>query len=344
MAKPKPGKIFLGSATVSGGGASRRHRELLEALCGVPCGSIVAVSGGCDSLSLLHACHRAGLQPIAAHFNHRWHPREDGWVQHLRSWCRRRGIPFYCGVSEHPTPGKETAAREERYQWLLELATALRVPSVLMAHHADDQAETVLMRLLRGTGPAGLAGMAVRSERQGVVLLRPWLHLRRQQIADYAKAYRLGYIDDPFNHPRYGLRNKIRSRVLPLLHRLAGHDITPALSRLARHCAEDCAYLEELARSALGECRDRSVPQRLHTRQLARLPAAISRRVVAAWLAEEYPGHHISEELLDGILAIATSTGLPSRLNLPGGAVVCRRAARLIVVQATAGAAVHHLG
>jgi tRNA(Ile)-lysidine synthase len=307
------------------------HTALLDALATVPRSSLVALSGGCDSLSLLHACHRAGLAPIAAHYNHRWQPAEDDWAEHLSNWCRRRGIPFHSAASAAPRPGNETAARDERYRWLLELAQKLGSPALLTAHHADDQAETLLMRLLRGTGPAGLGGIPPRSERDGVLLLRPWLHIARRQIVSYAKAHRLRFIDDPFNHPARSLRGAIRARLLPLMRELAARDIIPQLARLARHCADDNALLEELAATALRECRDRSRPDRLHARRLATLAPALRRRVLAAWLVQDYPGHHISEELLDGILALATSTRPPARLNLPGGGRLCRRQARLLI-------------
>jgi len=208
----------------------------------------VALSGGLDSMVLLDAAAVfAARQPIALsaiHIHHGLSPNADRWAEFCAMQCAARGVP----LTVHPLQLRrergrslEAIARAARYDRLL----AADVDVIALAHHADDQAETVLLQLLRGAGPQGLAAMpAFRSGRPA--LLRPLLDLTRVTLATYATARAVAWIDDESNADRRHARNFIRHQVAPLLAaHFAGYPAT--LVRAARHQAEAALLADELA-------------------------------------------------------------------------------------------------
>ncbi|GIV88137.1 MAG: tRNA(Ile)-lysidine synthase [Chloroflexus sp.] len=226
---------------------------------------LVAVSGGSDSLALLHmlaTLHaEGGPVPIVAHLDHGLRGAESAadaaFVASLAAeWGLRAVIE-----QAHLPPGTTSAtARIVRYTFLARTAIAEGVDAVLVAHQADDQAETVLMHLLRGAGPVGLRGMRERvvwSEwaapaiAAGVVpssgppLLRPLLMIRRTTLADYCKMHALTPRDDPTNRNLHYLRARIRHQLLPQLA-TENPQIYAALNRTARICAEDYDYIQQM--------------------------------------------------------------------------------------------------
>ena len=201
---------------------------------------LVALSGGLDSVVLLHLLRfrlaERGLRIGAAHFDHAM--RADSaadalWVQGL---CRAWGVPLVSARATVPLVG-ETAAREARYRFLHDAAAALQADRIATAHQRDDQAETVLFRLARGTGLAGLAGIPAR---RGLVV-RPLLPFARAELAAYARAEGLRYRDDPSNRAPGPARNRIRHVLLPALERSR----PGAAGRLA-----DIAALADVAQAA----------------------------------------------------------------------------------------------
>lgn len=213
-------------------------------------GLCVAYSGGRDSTALLDALHQASLGPLrAAHVHHGLHPDADAWEEHCRTFCEQRGID--CRVERvQVTPageGPEAAARDARYA---ALAAQLREGEVLVtAHHAGDQAETVLFRIARGAGPAGAAGMAPLRPLASGWLWRPLLDLPRSALEAHCRRHGLQWIDDPQNDGG----DNARSRLRPLLDGLEG--IVPgARAALARHAAlarQERSALDALADEAL---------------------------------------------------------------------------------------------
>ncbi len=186
----------------------------------------VAFSGGRDSHSLLHwlAQHRhmlpLGTQIVAVHINHHLQSDADAWSQHCAQVTNELAIPLV-QISEKvenlPRKSLEATAREVRYRAFRSLLTPSDM--ILTAHHADDQVETVLLALLRGAGPDGLAAMPrVRRLGQGY-LGRPWIALSRQQIEAYALHHQLNFIDDPSNYQLDFARNYLRHTVTPILKR-----------------------------------------------------------------------------------------------------------------------------
>ncbi|HEY8329433.1 MAG TPA: tRNA lysidine(34) synthetase TilS [Rhodanobacter sp.] len=199
------------------------HQHLHAALVSVPPAALcVALSGGPDSSALLHAlaqlpeARARGLR--ALHVDHGLHPDSAVWAAHCERFCAALDVPcevLRVQVDGGTGRGVEAAARDARYA---ALATPLRDGEyLLLGHHRDDQAETVLLKLLRGAGPEGLGGMhALRPFGRGQ-LWRPLLALSRQQLRDYVEAQRLDCIDDPSNRDTRLARNQLRHEILPRL-------------------------------------------------------------------------------------------------------------------------------
>ncbi|BCX88369.1 tRNA(Ile)-lysidine synthase [Methylomarinovum tepidoasis] len=215
----------------------------------------IGYSGGLDSHVLLHLCAElrpeTGLVFAAVHVNHRLHPDADLWQAHCRTVCEHLAMPFQAAVVDaRPAAGEspEEAARRARYRAFT--ATLQVGEALLLAQHQDDQAETVLLQLLRGAGPAGLAGMPASAPLGAGRLLRPFLDIPRRTLQDHAQAQGLNWIDDPSNADTRYDRNFLRHRVMPLLRR-RWPACARTLARSARHCGETVALLEKETNLAL---------------------------------------------------------------------------------------------
>ncbi|GAA0758594.1 tRNA lysidine(34) synthetase TilS [Ideonella azotifigens] len=218
----------------------------------------VATSGGRDSTALLHATLRqaagSGLQVLALHVHHGLMPQADAWLAHLAAQCQRwrsrhPHLRFDAArLSGSPSPGQsiEAWARRERYEALARMAKAHGAGLVLLAHHRRDQAETVLLQAMRGTGPAGLSAMPDLIEREGIVWARPWLQQPAQAIEDYVRRHRLRHIEDSSNHDTRFDRNRLRHQVLPALNQ-AFPQAEQQLQRLAEQAQAAAALIHEVA-------------------------------------------------------------------------------------------------
>lgn len=252
---------------------------------------LVAFSGGLDSSVLLDAvvqC-RAPATVLAWHVNHGLQAQADGWREHCKTLAAALGTGFGAtALVGRPSKGEslEEWARHGRYAALRAAAANAGAAAVLTAHHADDQVETVLMRLARGTGLKGASGMAERSWLGAVPLLRPLLGLSRAEISVWAQSRDLRWVEDPSNVDTRQLRNAVRHEVLPVLDRTFP-GFRRNLLRSAAHwraSAETLAELidEDLAAVALcdavlGECLSRA--------RWRALPAPRRDEVLRAWLA-----------------------------------------------------------
>ncbi len=227
----------------------------------------IALSGGVDSMVLLHGMYRIqqgvssknapNYPPIvefdALHIHHGLSPNADQWAAFCQRECDAREVPLTIvrvAVDRSNTDGQgiEGAARTARYQAFQRHAGS----RIVAAQHADDQAETVLHQMLRGTGIAGLAAMGeVRLVSPGQVLLRPLLSISRAEIEAYAALHEVGWIHDESNDDTAITRNFIRHEALPLLATRFPH-VAASLTRIARHAAESTEMLDALARIDLG--------------------------------------------------------------------------------------------
>ncbi|NPT59422.1 tRNA lysidine(34) synthetase TilS [Paraburkholderia elongata] len=217
-------------------------------------GIAVAFSGGVDSSVLLDAAVRvAGASRcVALHVHHGLSAHADEWLAHCEEFARERGVEFAAQRVEVPRdPGVsvEAAARDARYRALDAMCATRGIHTLWLAQHADDQAETVLLQLLRGAGLAGLAAMAPEYLPAGAsaVRMRPLLHLLRAQLEQYASARALRWIDDESNADTRYARNALRHEVTPAL---AVHfpGFRDALARTAAHAASAQRLLDDLAR------------------------------------------------------------------------------------------------
>jgi len=209
----------------------------------------VGLSGGVDSVVLLDTLLEGGAVPITAvHVHHGLSPNADAWADFCRDFCKARDVPLTIervSVDRAAPEGLEAAARSQRYA----VYAARPEPCVALAHHLDDQAETVLLQLLRGTGLKGVAAMPELRELPGshVRIYRPLLAMSRREIVARAKERGLSWIDDESNASTKHDRNYLRHEVAPLLDaRFPGW--RDAISRYARHAGAANELLDELAR------------------------------------------------------------------------------------------------
>lgn len=243
----------------------------------------LAYSGGGDSSALLHRLHALGMPGLrAVHVHHGLQASADAWASHCRAFCRQLGTPLkllrVSVAGDHPA-GPEAAAREARYAALREL---MRPGDCLVtAHHRDDQAETLLLRLLRGTGVAGAAAMRPVAEFAPGLLWRPLLEIPQERLRAYALAQGMEWVEDPHNSdPRYS-RSWLRTELMPGL-RQRWPQAGESLARFARHAGEVAGLLEALADLDLAATQQGVA---LSVSGLLSLPVARRHNLLRRWLA-----------------------------------------------------------
>lgn len=201
---------------------------------------ILAVSGGADSLALLDLMHalapELGLGLVVAHADHGVQPGSAAVAAAVRGVAGRYGVPCVVGELALGTGATETAARRARYAWLREVQRSRAARFLATAHHKDDQVETILLRVLRGSAPAGLAGMGPRAAGG---LVRPLLPFDRAELARHAADRDLPVYDDPANRDPRHLRSWVRAVLVPLLVERLGHRAADDVLRLGVHAARD---------------------------------------------------------------------------------------------------------
>lgn len=301
---------------------------------------LLAISGGRDSVALLHLLLEAGFTNlILCHLNHGLRGREsDGDAAFVRRLAKKHGLK--CEVETQAVAALaikqqlslETAAREARHSFLLRMAGKHDTWIVFMAHHAEDQAETILANLCRGSGLGGLAGMrAVQRLDSGLHLVRPLLRARRAEIDTYLKARRHKFREDSSNRSTKHRRNRLRHEALPLLNDVFARDVSELITRLGVLAGRDDDCLQRQAfdyLSATGHLNpDNSLP---FTEELLSLHPAVLSRVIALWLRTvlELPG--IENDVIDAAMTMLTPGGA-AKINLPHDKHLRRKARRLWV-------------
>ena len=207
-------------------------RALQQTLANIPADQAVAValSGGKDSVALalvaVQVCAQRGQPLYFFHIHHGLMPEADAWAEHVAELARALAVPLvvrHVQVDLAQGLGTEASAREARYQALAVLADEHQVAALLLAHHQQDQAETVLLRLLRGAGVLGLSAMQEDVARQGMRLLRPWLNIERAELVAIAQEFadRTGWqaVHDPSNTDPHYKRGAFRTELLPVLEK-----------------------------------------------------------------------------------------------------------------------------
>lgn len=281
----------------SGGDGMLSPKQLktrLDAL-GVTAGDhlLIAVSGGADSLALLDLCVRLRatypLTVSAVHVNHALRPESAREADAVRAYCETVAVPLEIvtwPVSDHPATGIEAAARRFRYATFAAVASRVGATAVLTAHHQDDQAETVLFRLLRSGAAASAAGIAARSTRAGVTYLRPLLGVPRAELRAYAAQRALPVQEDASNADTQYSRNFLRHRVLPVIR----SRFPRGAEHLARFAVEQQGMLALAAQAttqALTQLGDD--PQVIDLGRITVQDAAARRLILQAALARVVP-------------------------------------------------------
>ena len=275
---------------------------------------VCALSGGADSVALLWALYllREKLQITlsAAHFNHGLRGEESDRDQAFaEALCRQYDIPIYLGSGSVTagSKGLEAAAREARYQFFDTLPG-----KVATAHTADDNAETVLMHMVRGTGLKGLGGISPIRGR----IIRPMLTVTRQEVLDFLQEYCLHHIEDSSNETDQFLRNRIRHSVMPLLKQ-ENPSLCETLSQMALRLRQDEQVLQELTRGELPA-----------VSELRRMPQPLRSRYLAAFL-EQCGIKEPESEHLTLAEKLVFSEKPSARASFPGGITLCRNYDRL---------------
>jgi tRNA(Ile)-lysidine synthase len=291
---------------------------------------LLAVSGGPDSTALLlmaseWAARGKGARVAAATVDHGLRP--EGAVEALAvaDLSRRLGVPHHLLAwrGEKPATRIQERAREARYRLLGERARLIGAEALVTAHHADDQAETVLFRLLRGSGLAGLRGMARATDRDGLRILRPLLELEKADLVAFCEARGVAFVHDPSNANPHYARTRLR-RLLPLLA-AEGLD-SAALRRLARRAGEVEAALGR--QTAEVETRLRDGGDGLDARKLFGEPLAIAQRILAGRIAA-VGGRELSQIGLEKIERVTEELSLAQRQGRAHGANLAGAVVRL---------------
>jgi tRNA(Ile)-lysidine synthase len=307
-------------------------RQALQKLGWEGSGTLVAISGGPDSVALLRVMHiltQDSSSPLlAAHFNHRLRGAQSDADEHfVRSLCEQLGIPLVVGYPSTPIERKagggslEHAARIQRYRFLVRTASYYQIRYVLTAHTGDDQAETILFRILRGTGLRGLCGIpAKRVLAEGIVVLRPMLEVTREEVLDFLKSAHQEFREDQSNwDPRF-VRNRIRHELLPLLERQYRPNVRQSLIRLgllARGLYEFLQpIIEQNAEAAAISCGFDHL--RLNTCQLNQLPDFLLGEVLQyLWERQGWPLGEMSQSHWQRLMALVRRAAAESNSSLP---------------------------
>lgn len=296
---------------------------------------VVGVSGGVDSVCLLHVLasirHETGIELHAAHLNHKLRGAEsDADAEYVAELCGDLGINVTIesrSVKRYRARRRcslEEAAREVRYNFFREVLDSVGADAVAVAHTANDQAETILMHLIRGTGLSGLVGMrpsvglALRNGRY-LTIVRPLLEVTRGETLSYCVAHGLKPREDSSNRSLAHLRNRVRAELLPLLGEY-NPSIIRTLCRSARIFAEDMAYLDDIVRQAFDEAVEETAEGlALDNQRLMGLHPAVRSRLIRAVLARMIGSpKDIELDHIEGIMSVLSEPA-GKEFNLPHG-------------------------
>jgi tRNA(Ile)-lysidine synthase len=295
---------------------------------------LVGVSGGRDSVALLHYLIEAGYTNlIVCHLNHQLRGRsstaDSRFVERLAGKCDLNievAATNVRALAKKEKISMEAAAREARYKFFAETARRRKCKTIFLAHHADDLVETFLINLFRGAGAAGLSGMRAVSTRRidhlNLAIVRPFLGVWRKEIDIYVREHRINFREDASNKNLNPLRNRIRHRIIPYLEKILGRNIRPAIWRAAAIAGEEEHWIEKQLPG--------STDVQFSVARLRALPAALQRRAILRWLRAQKISE-ISFDLIERVRSLADHDAATAKVNLPRDRHARRRAGRIFV-------------
>jgi tRNA(Ile)-lysidine synthase len=275
----------------------------------------LACSGGRDSLALAALCvqlYRQGklsFLPQMLHVDHGLQADSQHWAAHVAHWAKAQQMPCHI-LPAQVTGSDEQAARQARYDVMR--ACMNQEDVLLLAHHADDQAETVLMRLIQGAGVSGLSGMQPwRVQSQGghrMVLWRPWLTIRRADISAYARRLKLPYIDDPTNATGDNVRSGLRRDIMPVLAKY-NPNVIDNIARSAQLLSDADTTVraqaaQDLQQTTISSRQQPPLQRVLSVDKLAKLPLYRQRQLLHYWLGQDEPLPP-AKQLVDDVLNLS---------------------------------------
>jgi tRNA(Ile)-lysidine synthase len=320
---------------------------------------VIAVSGGADSVALLRALarskHEAGGpgRLIVAHFNHHLRDEANHDAEFVRELADGLEIPFELGqgdvaaLAREQSDGIEAAARAARYCYFQEVAERIGARYLVTAHTADDQVETVLFNLLRGTGISGLAGIQrARPLSAAVTLLRPMLEIWRSEVLEYLSSIDQPYRSDASNQSSEFTRNRIRHELLPFLRHRFNADVDQAICRLAQLAGDTQSLIDALAADVLDRATNSGDSSIAHANRrisidvslLAGLNRHLAREAfVALWHRMNWPLQNMGYSQWEALAELALGSpeasheAVNNAKTLPGG-VIAKRSLNQIVL------------
>ena len=283
---------------------------------------LVGVSGGADSVALLDVLVAGGWRPHVCHLNHQLRGADsDADAEFVRQLAARHELA--CTIESRKVASDEDAARRARHEFFTSVAARTGINKLALAHTADDQVETFLLRLLRGAGVPGLVGIWPERRIGELRVIRPLLGARREEVLEYLRERGLTWREDASNADTRFTRNRVRHELLPLLEREFNPAIRDVLLRTAEILRDEDFYLlHHVAQSFyMASCHGDAV----NLKALASYPAAIQRRVLRLWLgAEDEVGPRFSFEQIEAVRQLAISESPSAEVSLPGDVVVYR--------------------
>ncbi|MGD9677815.1 MAG: tRNA lysidine(34) synthetase TilS [Vulcanibacillus sp.] len=287
---------------------------------------VVGVSGGSDSMALLDILSKTiPNKLIVAHLNHKFRGVEaNDDAEFVKQECATRGM--YAIIKEVDVPkymeesnlGAQEAARKVRYQFYLDVAKNMDAEIIALGHHLDDQAETILMRIIRGTGLYGLSGIPYIRNIENCKIIRPLLDVQKMQIEDYCKVNNVDYINDKSNYSTKYFRNEVRINTIPFLSRY-NNKIVTHLYQLGKIAQDENNYLNRVANVFLRKnLTEYKGTKNLDINLFQTLDVALQRRVIHLILKQYNVKQEISYSNIESIIKITNQQHPSKSLDLSG--------------------------
>jgi tRNA(Ile)-lysidine synthase len=300
---------------------------------------LIAVSGGRDSIALLHRLIALGyVHLIVSHLDHQLRGRASrADARFVEKIACNEGLDCEIGTTDVRALAKEsklsieTAARVARFAFFVSVARKRRCRTIFLAHHADDLVETALLNLFRGASPGGIAALREisvhRVGKLNLVVVRPLLSVWRREIDAYIKEYALSFREDETNRSVSARRNQIRHQILPYIEKRLGREVRKSIWRTAIIWSEEDALLDSMTGAAIAE--DRAVD----VRDLREIPVALQRRVVFSWLRDQGISN-LGFDLVENVRGLIETGADVATANLPRDFLVRRQKNKLFVTSA----------